>query len=61
MALLANLWKILENLKQAEGEAAQISVNELLLHVAQIVLPLRQSSNAIAYVRRLNVSGCVMN
>ena len=35
---LAKLWKILEDAKQAEDEAVQISVNELLFYVEQIVL-----------------------
>ena len=32
MGSQAKLWKILEDSKQAEDEAAQISVNELLFH-----------------------------
>ena len=55
------LWKILEDDKQAENETGQISVNELLSYVAQIVLLVGQSSNAIMYYRRLNVLGCIMN
>ena len=35
---LANLWKILEDAKQAENEAVQISVNELFFYVEQIVI-----------------------
>ena len=61
MGPLAKLWKILEDAKQAEDEAVQISVNELLFYVEQIVLLLGQSSNAITYHRRLNVLGCIMN
>ena len=61
MGPLAKLWKILEDAKQAEEEAAQISVHELLLYVEQIVLLLGQSSNAITYHRRLTVLGCIMN
>ena len=37
MGPLTKLWKILEDAKQAEDEAVQISVNELLFYVAQIV------------------------
>ena len=61
MGPLTKLWKILEDAKQAEDEAVQISVNELLFYVEQIVLLLGQSSNAITYHRRLNVLGCIMN
>ena len=61
MGPLAKLWKILEDAKQAEDEAVQISVNELLFYVEQIVLLLGQSSNTITYHRRLNVLGCIMN
>ena len=61
MGPLAKLWKILEDAKQAEDEAVQISVNDLLFDVEQIVLLLRQSSNAIIYYRRLNVLGRIMN
>ena len=52
---------MLEDAKQTEDEAVQISVNELLFYVEQIVLLLGQSSNAITYHRRLNVLGCIMN
>ena len=38
MGPLAKLWKIREDAKQAEDEAVQISVNELLFYVEQIVL-----------------------
>ena len=58
---LEKLWKILEDAKQAENEAVQISVNELLFYVEPTVLLLGQSSNAITYHRRLNVLGCIMN
>ena len=51
MGLLAKLWKFLEDTKQAEDEVVQISVNELLFYVEQIVLLLEQSSNAITYHR----------
>ena len=61
MGPLAKLWKMLEDAKQTEDEAVQISVNELLFYVEQIVLLLGQSSNAIAHHRRLNVLGCIMN
>ena len=61
MGPLAKLWKIREDAKQAEDEAVQISVNELLFYVEQVVLLLGQSSNAITYHRRLNVLGCIMN
>ena len=54
------MWKIREDAKQTV-EAVQISVNELLFYVEQIVLLLGQSSNAITYHRRLNVLGCIMN
>ena len=37
MGLLEKLWKILKNAKQAEDEAVQISVNELLFYVEQKV------------------------
>ena len=55
MCPLAKLWKILEDAKQVEDEAVQISVKELFFYVEQIVLLLEQSSNAITYHRRLNV------
>ena len=58
---LAKLWKILGDTKQAEDDAVQISVNELLFYVEPIVLLLGQSSNVITYHRRLNVLGCIMN
>ena len=61
MGPLAKLWKIVEVIKQAEDQAVQISVNELLLYVEQIVLLLGQSSNAIRYHRRLNVLGGIIN
>ena len=35
---LAKLWKILEDAKQAENEAVQISLNELFFYVEQIVI-----------------------
>ena len=38
MGLIAKLWKVLEDAKQAEDEAVQTSVNELLFYVEQIVL-----------------------
>ena len=57
MGPIAKLWKILEGAKQAEDEAVQTSVNELLFFVEQIVLLLGKSSNAITYHRRLNVLG----
>ena len=60
MGPLAKLWKIVEVIKQAEDQAVQISVNELLLYVEQIVLLLGQSSNAIRYQRRLNALGCII-
>ena len=51
MRPLAKLWKTLEHAKQVEdeSEAVQISVNELLFYVEQIVLLLRQSSNVITF------------
>ena len=61
MGPLAKLRKILEDAKQAEGEAVQISVNELLFYVEKIVLLLKQSSNPIIYYRRLIVLGRIMN
>ena len=61
MGLIAKLWKVLEDAKQAEDEAVQTSVNELLFYVEQIVLLLGKSSNAITYHRRFNVLGCIMN
>ena len=61
MGPIAKLWKILEGAKQAEDEAVQTSVNELLFFFEQIVLLLGKSSNAITYHRRLNVLGCIMN
>ena len=39
----AKLWKTPEDTKQAEDEAVQISVNELLFYVEQIVLLLGQA------------------
>ena len=44
MGPLAKLWKIIEAAKQAEDEVVQISVNEFLFYVEQIVLFLGQSS-----------------
>ena len=38
MGPLAKLQKMLEDAKQTEDEAVQISVNELLFYVEQIVL-----------------------
>ena len=61
MCPLAKLWKILEDAKQVEDEAVQISVKELFFYVEQIVLLLGQSSNAITYHRRLNVLEYTMN
>ena len=61
MGSLANLWKNLEDAKQAEDEAVHISANELLFYVEQIILLLGQSSNAILHHRRLNVLECIMN
>ena len=58
---LAKLWKILEDAKQPEDEAVQVSVNELLFYVEQIVLLLGQNSYTITYHRRLNVLGYIMN
>ena len=57
MGPLAKLWKILEDAKQAEDEAVQTSVNELLFYVEQIILLLGQSSNAKTFYRRLNILG----
>ena len=61
MGPLAKLRKVLEDAKQAEDEAVQISINELLFYAEQTVLLLGQSSNAIAYHRRSNVLRCIMN
>ena len=58
---LSKLWNILEGAKGVEENAVQISINDLLHYVEQTVLLLGQSSNAITYHRRLNVSGSVMN
>ena len=44
-----------------ENEAVQISVNELLLYVDQIILLRGESSSLITYHRRLNVFGCIIN
>ena len=60
MGLLAKLWKILEDAKQAEDEAVQFSVNELLFYVDQIALLLAQSSSAITYHRKLNFLRCII-
>ena len=60
VGLLAKLWKILEDAKQAEDEAVQFSVNELLFYVDQIPLLLGQSSSAITYHRKLNVLRCII-
>ena len=38
MGSQAKLWKILEEAKQAEDEAVQILVNDLLFYVEEIVL-----------------------
>ena len=38
MGPLRKLWKILEDVKQEEDNAVQISVNEMLFYVEQIVL-----------------------
>ena len=61
MGPLAKLRKVLEDAKQAEDEAVQISINELLFYAEQTVLLLGQSSNAIAYHRRSNILRCIMN
>ena len=61
MGPLSKLCNILEEAKGAEGDAVEISINDLLYYVEQTVLLLRQSSNAITYHRRLNVLGGVMN
>ena len=61
MGPLTKLWKIIEDAKQAADEVVQISVNEFLFYVEQIVLFLGQSSRAITYHRRLKVLGCIMN
>ena len=61
MGPLRKLWKILEDVKQEEDNAVQISVNEMLFYVEQIVLLLRQSSNTITRPRRLNVVAYIMN
>ena len=61
MGPLSKLWNILERAKEAEEDAVQISINDLLHYVEQTVLLLGQSSNAITYHRRLNVLGSVMN
>ena len=61
MGPLSKIWNILERAKEAEEDAVQISINDLLHYVEQTVLLLGQSSNAITYHRRLNVLGSVMN
>ena len=61
MGPLRKLWKILEDVKQEEDNAVQISVNEMLFYVEQIVLLLGQSSNTITRPRRLNVVAYIMN
>ena len=61
MGPLSKLWNILEGAKVAEEDAVQISINELLHYVEQTVLLLGQSSNAIIFHRKLNVSGSIMN
>ena len=61
MGPLVKLRKVVEDAKQAEDEAVQISINELLFYAEQTVLLLGQSSNAIAYHRRSNVLRCIMN
>ena len=61
MGPLRKLWKILEDAKQEEDNAVQISVNEMLFYVEQIVLLLGQSSNTITRPRRLNVVAYIMN
>ena len=58
---LSKLWNILEGAKEAEEDAVQKSINDLLHYVEQTVLLLGQSSNTITYHRRLNVLGSVMN
>ena len=57
MGPLSKLCNILEEAKGAEGDAVEISINDLLYYVEQTVLLLRQSSNAITYHRRLNMLG----
>ena len=61
MGPLSKLWNILEGAKGAEEDAVQISINDLLHYVEQIVLLLGQSSNAITHHRRLIVLGSVAN
>ena len=61
MGPLRKLWKILEDVKQEEDNAVQISVNETLFYVEQIVLLLGQSSNTITRPRRLNFVAYIMN
>ena len=61
MGPLRKLWKILEDVKQEEDNAVQISVTEMLFYVEQIVLLLGQSSNTITRPRRLNVVAYIMN
>ena len=60
MDSLSKLWNILEGAKEAEEDAVQISINDLLYYVEQTVLLLGQSSNAITYHRKLNFLGSVM-
>ena len=50
-----------KEVKGAEEDALQISINDLLHYVEQTVLLLGQSSNAITYHRELNVLGSFMN
>ena len=61
MGPLSKLWSVLEGAKKAREDAVQISVKSWLHYAQQTVLLLGQSSNAIAYYRRLNVLGSVMN
>lgn len=58
---LAKLWTILEYVKQAEEEAVQVSITEVLYYIEQTVILLVKSSNAINCNRRWNVLEYIMN
>ena len=58
---LSKLWSVLERAKKAREDAVQISVKSWLHYAQQTLLLLGQGSNAVAYYRRLNVLGSVMN
>ena len=59
--LCRKLQNIVEGTKEAEEDAVQISIYDLLHYVERTVQLLGQSSNAITYHARLNVLRSVMN